>query len=331
MDELDDLTWPSACAYMCEVYNYANNLRKSRHLDPELIERMQYPTTSPLPMIIKPVPIATARTRRERRHAKAKSPHSLVAMVQDATSVVCHVSRDAHALMYIHSFLCHNEVIGWLGGHTNGDDVDIACSFPVKACGHTENPNINVEMDIEDAFAVKEEMQQMGLTIVGWYHSHPTFENTPSIVDIENQLSHQKACDQRFLGTIVSPYWCSSGTLTLPKLCTFIVEEDNEHFLTYEHHPACEVRHEIYGEVHEDMLLSKAKELLLAYATHPKRVNFKAVWKRGITHEEKLRQGLSELVSSAFAAEVIGCIHNYWPEDSEPAKSKRPKTHRCSS
>lgn len=328
MDELDDLTWPSACAYMCEVYNYSHNLQKSRHLDPELIERMQYPTISPLPMVVKPAPALPSRGRRERRPVKAKSPHSLVAMVQGVTPVVCRLSRDTLVLMHLHSFLCHSEVIGWLGGSVTGDEVTVACSFPVKACSNTENPNINVEMDTEDAFAVKEEMQRQGLGIVGWYHSHPTFENTPSIVDIENQQSHQRACEGRFIGAIVSPYWCSSGVVTLPSLCAFTVEEDSEHFSTYEHHPACEVRHEMYGEANGALLLTKAKELIVAYATHPRRVNFKAPWKRGLTHEEKFRQGLVELVSCDFAEAVLAALHEVWPEDPEPQKSKRPKTHR---
>lgn len=325
MDELDDLTWPSACAYMCEVYNYTHNLQKARHLDPELIERMQFPTISPLPMIAKPLPLPTSRGRRERRPAKPKSPHSLVTMVQGITPVVCRVSRDTLVLMHLHSFLCHSEVIGWLGGSVDGDEVTVACSFPVKACSHTENPNINVEMDTEDAFAVKEEMQQQGLIIVGWYHSHPTFENTPSILDIENQQSHQRTCEQRFIGAIVSPYWCSSGVTTLPDICTFTVEEDTEHYLTYEHHPACEAAHEIYGEIHPDLLLAKAKQFIFAYSTHPKRINLKSNWKRGLTYEEKFRQGLIELTSSDFAESVLTALHERWPDDPEPSKSKRPK------
>ena len=30
------------------------------------------------------------------------------------------------------------------------------------------------------------------LAVVGWYHSHPVFEPTPSGVDIDNQLNYQR-------------------------------------------------------------------------------------------------------------------------------------------
>jgi proteasome lid subunit RPN8/RPN11 len=41
------------------------------------------------------------------------------------------------------------------------------------------------EMDAREVFEKK------GLQVVGWYHSHPTFEPEPSIRDIENQASYQ--------------------------------------------------------------------------------------------------------------------------------------------
>lgn len=36
-----------------------------------------------------------------------------------------------------------------------------------------------------------EEIQRYGLSVVGWYHSHPTFEPNPSVRDIETQLKFQ--------------------------------------------------------------------------------------------------------------------------------------------
>lgn len=33
--------------------------------------------------------------------------------------------------------------------------------------------------------------EEKGLSVVGWYHSHPTFEPEPSIRDIENQGMYQ--------------------------------------------------------------------------------------------------------------------------------------------
>lgn len=46
-------------------------------------------------------------------------------------------------------------------------------------------------MDPASEVAARELFGQKGLDVVGWYHSHPTFEPQPSIRDIENQTSYQ--------------------------------------------------------------------------------------------------------------------------------------------
>jgi len=41
------------------------------------------------------------------------------------------------------------------------------------------------EMHANEAFAAR------GFDVVGWYHSHPTFDPQPSLRDIENQAQYQ--------------------------------------------------------------------------------------------------------------------------------------------
>jgi histone H2A deubiquitinase len=41
------------------------------------------------------------------------------------------------------------------------------------------------ELEARDAFHAK------NLNVIGWYHSHPTFDPQPSIRDIENQAMYQ--------------------------------------------------------------------------------------------------------------------------------------------
>ena len=43
----------------------------------------------------------------------------------------------------------------------------------------------NSELEAREAFAAK------SLDVIGWYHSHPTFDPQPSIRDIENQAMYQ--------------------------------------------------------------------------------------------------------------------------------------------
>lgn len=54
-------------------------------------------------------------------------------------------------------------------------------------------------MDPVSEMAAREVFEQKGLHVVGWYHSHPTFEPEPSIRDIENQTSYQVRLKSSFL------------------------------------------------------------------------------------------------------------------------------------
>ena len=66
-------------------------------------------------------------------------------------------------------------------------------------------------MDPESEIKARDHFGEKGLIVVGWYHSHPTFEPNPSIRDIENQQNYQQLfkrwdSSEPFVGIIVSPY-----------------------------------------------------------------------------------------------------------------------------
>ena len=46
-------------------------------------------------------------------------------------------------------------------------------------------------MDPESEMKAREVFARKGLSVVGWYHSHPTFEPNPSVRDIEYQRLYQ--------------------------------------------------------------------------------------------------------------------------------------------
>ena len=60
--------------------------------------------------------------------------------------------------------------------------------------------------------AVREIISNLGLVVVGWYHSHPLFQPDPSVTDINNQQQYQtlmrdeKSGFEPFIGLIVSTY-----------------------------------------------------------------------------------------------------------------------------
>lgn len=47
------------------------------------------------------------------------------------------------------------------------------------------------EMDPVSQTQASEELASIGLSVVGWYHSHPTFAPNPSVRDIETQGKFQ--------------------------------------------------------------------------------------------------------------------------------------------
>lgn len=103
-----------------------------------------------------------------------------------------------------------------LGGCFHGDDqrLEITMAIPCNSI----STGLQCEMDpVSQTFAC-EEINNNRMNVVGWYHSHPTFNPNPSIRDIETQLKFQDYFAQggfSFIGVIVSPY-----NRTSPGMCS---------------------------------------------------------------------------------------------------------------
>jgi hypothetical protein len=55
--------------------------------------------------------------------------------------------------------------------------------------------------------AILEACEADGLSVVGWYHSHPVFATQPSVRDVTNQGAYQRLFEGTpFIGAIVGPY-----------------------------------------------------------------------------------------------------------------------------
>ncbi|KAK3268052.1 hypothetical protein CYMTET_23425 [Cymbomonas tetramitiformis] len=99
--------------------------------------------------------------------------------------------------------------------------LQAASDHMLSAAQETEDDMVNAEMDPEDQVDVRDAIEDEGLQVVGWYHSHPTFQTYPSSVDIVNQNNYQRMYQneesgrgadapmdsgQPFIGAIVGPY-----------------------------------------------------------------------------------------------------------------------------
>ncbi|KAJ3334364.1 hypothetical protein HDU76_000057 [Blyttiomyces sp. JEL0837] len=100
------------------------------------------------------------------------------------------VESNVQVIMDFHSHLAETEIIGLLGGSYDAsmgilyvDEV-----FPCKSV----STGIQCEMDPESEYQAHIHFASQDKIVVGWYHSHPTFDPNPSRRDIETQTDHQK-------------------------------------------------------------------------------------------------------------------------------------------
>eukprot|EP00842_Homolaphlyctis_polyrhiza_P003889 jgi/Hompol1/4500/HPOL_001788-RA len=115
------------------------------------------------------------------------------------------VHSNALVIMDFHSHLAHTEIIGLLGGKFDPVAMELSIShvFPCNSL----STGVQCEMDPVSEMEAREWFRNQDLDVVGWYHSHPTFEPNPSIRDIENQTLFRRADGtEPFVGVIVSPF-----------------------------------------------------------------------------------------------------------------------------
>ena len=239
---------------------------------------------------------------------KSHSLHDLVPLIAASNSMPpVTVHSDAMFTMSLHSHLCTDEIIGWMAGSVSEDLIEIRQAFPVKALVH-ENGRINVEMDAEDAVEVRSQIEENELSIVGWYHSHPTFEVHPSLMDIDNQLNYQGISEKYFLGGIISPYYSTSkmeGVFTI-----FCVKKNTEEMKRNGYHPAYSVRFNVNQEIISEKCIVRAKQLAKQYKEHRKFVNVGKKWKKGISIVDKIRKALEVFrIKDEDLTEILGILN----------------------
>jgi proteasome lid subunit RPN8/RPN11 len=202
--------------------------------------------------------------------------------------------------MNFHAHLCYNEVIGWLAGSYDESVLNIQAAFPVKEQARESNPRINVEMDPEAAFAVREDITAAGLQIVGWYHSHPTFENSPSIIDIENQAVYQTASQDGFVAGIISPFFLKTAPKSAFNLFEVVPNPDySEEFGCLA--PQLIPYEECSGDIQERSL-RVCEELISQYSDNGRRVVLTRRWVKDNTYLHKIQQ-----VLEGFSVKLEDC------------------------
>ncbi|GIL99741.1 hypothetical protein Vretimale_4878 [Volvox reticuliferus] len=221
--------------------------------------------------------------------------------------------------MDFHAHLSTYEVIGLLGGTWNPDTRQLVV-IEAYACRRAQGSDAatSVELDPESQVEVQNMMEAKGQKCVGWYHSHPVFEPSPSQKDMDNQRNYQALfrCEKTrlepFLGIIVGPY-----DVAMPQpnsiITTFMVQSYKGSLVPYS------VRCQVHGYevVPDGPLLAKLVGMLDTFRDDPGRVDFSELWRGysyimvdgsvdsvALTRLAKFRHSLSTYMREADPAAV---------------------------
>ncbi|XP_071655641.1 MPN domain-containing protein isoform X3 [Patagioenas fasciata] len=229
----------------------------------------------------------------------ARSPQTLVevtsfAAINKFQPFNVAISSNVLLLLDFHSHLTRSEVVGYLGGRwdTSTQLLTVLRAFPCRTrLG-----------DAEAAGAVEEEICQSlflrGLSLVGWYHSHPFGPALPSLHDIDAQMDYQLKLQgsgngfQPCLALICGPYYHGNPGVE-SKITPFWVmpppeQRPNDYGIPME----VEVTYIQDGFLTNDVL-QEMTLLVEFYKGAPDLVKFQELWSQDQTYLDKLKGSLA--------------------------------------
>lgn len=203
------------------------------------------------------------------------------------------VSSNASLILDIHCHLKKEEVYGYLAGtwDLNSHTLSITHTFPCLISKKDTKPRVLVELEIQM------EIEKLGLSLLGWYHSHPTNPAMPSLRDCDNQLEYQiklrgptEISYIPCIGVICSPYNPESPVLE-SSLTFFWVMPPPEQRPTEYPRPLLlqyNVAHDSHLSAHAMEQIRKSIKYYSTFSDETS-VDFKENFKPDITYLDKLK------------------------------------------
>ena len=100
-------------------------------------------------------------------------------------------------ILDVHAHQCKTEVIGMLGGKYQEEENKLIIDMAMPC--DSLSTHLQCEMDPVSQSQSCVYIMSKGRSVVGWYHSHPTFRPDPSIRDMETQAKYQVGSGRKFL------------------------------------------------------------------------------------------------------------------------------------
>ncbi|XP_064031117.1 MPN domain-containing protein isoform X2 [Pogoniulus pusillus] len=241
-----------------------------------------------------PVRYCTLGTRDSARNPQTLVEVTTFAAINKFQPFNVAISSNVLLLLDFHSHLTRSEVVGYLGGRwdTNTQLLTVLRAFPCRTrLG-----------DAEAASAVEEEICQSlflrGLSLVGWYHSHPFGPALPSLHDIDAQMDYQLKLQgsgnsfQPCLALICGPYYPGNPGVE-SKIAPFWVmpppeQRPNDYGIPMEVEVAYIQDGFLTNDVLQEMTL-----LVEFYKGAPDLVKFQELWSQDQTYLDKLKGSLA--------------------------------------
>uniref|UniRef100_A0AAQ5ZJM3 Myb-like, SWIRM and MPN domain-containing protein 1 n=1 Tax=Amphiprion ocellaris TaxID=80972 RepID=A0AAQ5ZJM3_AMPOC len=152
--------------------------------------------------------------------------------VQEPFQVI--VCAETLLIMDMHAHVSRGEVIGLLGGTFNVEAkvLKICAAEPCNSV----STGLQCEMDPVSQTQACDVLSSLGFSVVGWYHSHPSFHPNPSVRDINTQDQFQSYFSRGgapFIGMIVSPYDPANPSPHSQTTCLLVKESQEPSELPY--------------------------------------------------------------------------------------------------
>lgn len=205
------------------------------------------------------------------------------------------INTNTLMLMDLHCHLTTSEVVGYLGGrwHKETHQLQILQAFPVK-CRFADQKNAE---SVEDEIQLS--MQERDLVVVGWYHSHPTYQPDPSVRDIATQQHYQKCLKvensqhEPCVGFIVSPYDPHLSPRDSVVKAYWIQSADAANTQS----SGCPLPMAINYNIQQsglltDDLLTEMRQICYCYKGSPDAVDVMESWLAGVTFLDKIKASL---------------------------------------
>ncbi|XP_074650072.1 MPN domain-containing protein-like [Tubulanus polymorphus] len=245
----------------------------------------------------------------------SKDPHTLVecAKFEDLGRIqpfTITATTNCLLIMDFHSHLTTSEVVGYLGGKwdPNTHHMTVYQAFPCRSrLGDKDNAAL-VEEEIQQS------MDRRGLSLVGWYHSHPTCKSYPTVKDVQAQLDYQMCLKgagnvyQPCIGIIVSPFHCLRYGRE-SSIRAYWVMPPTEHTYTDQCIPV-----DMAYDVSQDCYLSpdvihEMKWLSDFYRGAADQINMSDMWQKKMTYLEKLKSSLNRKLPKDQANSFMDSLH----------------------